>query len=278
MLPRARAATRGGHVRPARARRERGLQPALGPLPVRLRGRDVGGPDALLELDGDERAPVPASCLRSRRGAPPRGRRPRPGRRDDGGGRAAAALVRLARPGRSGRSGSTARSRPCGASRPSSYAATSSSRCRALLAERAAGRARRVVFQTAVLGYLGDAAGSGRRQRSPKPAATAPLAFVWTDRPAPDVHTHWGLWLRLWPGGEPELARRTPTIHGAWLDWLARDHLAANPTLKLVRKLLAQKRKRDELGPLRGRGRGSRRRRRAPPGSSRSSCSWRARR
>ena len=57
-----------------------------------------GPVDALLELDGEERRPVPAELLALAAScSPPRGSRPQPRRRHDRRGRAAAAFVRLAR-------------------------------------------------------------------------------------------------------------------------------------------------------------------------------------
>ena len=77
-----------------------------------------------------------------------------------------------------------------------------------------------VVFETAVLGYLsyedwervGDSLAEAGRDGS--------LAFVWTARPAEDVHDYWGLWLQLWPGNGPELVAHAD-FHGAWIEWLA---------------------------------------------------------
>jgi hypothetical protein len=88
-----------------------------------------------------------------------------------------------------------------------------------LLASRADG-APTVVFQTAVLGYLGEPGWERAQAALAEAGRDGGLAFVWTDRPAPDVHTHWGLWLRLWPGGQPELLAEAD-FHGAWLRWLA---------------------------------------------------------
>ncbi len=33
------------------------------------------------------------------------------------------------------------------------------------------------------------------------------------------MHDYWGLWLRLWPGGETRLLAHAD-FHGAWLEWL----------------------------------------------------------
>lgn len=75
-----------------------------------------------------------------------------------------------------------------------------------------------VVFQTAVLGYLSDDGWARVGAALEAAGGDGPLAFVWTDRPAEDIHTHWGLWLRLWPDGSRHLLGRAD-FHGAWLDW-----------------------------------------------------------
>ena len=98
--PARRAADGRGDVRPRRARAERGAQSRLGSLPLPLRGGGVGarGRGARLRGRGAPR--------RSGRAARPRGGgawadrdRPLADRRHDRGRRAAAALVRLGRPG-----------------------------------------------------------------------------------------------------------------------------------------------------------------------------------
>ncbi len=91
-----------------------------------------------------------------------------------------------------------------------------------LLPQLLAGRAQdamTVVFETAVLGYLGDERWASVREALDAAGRDGRLAFVWTDRPAPDVHEHWGLWLRLWPETEPRLLAHAD-FHGAWLEWL----------------------------------------------------------
>jgi hypothetical protein len=87
-----------------------------------------------------------------------------------------------------------------------------------LLEERLPG-ALTVVFQSAVRGYLD--AGDWRRMLGAMDEAGQrfPLAFVSTSRPAPDEHSFWGLWLRLWPGGEKRLLAHAG-FHGQWLEWL----------------------------------------------------------
>ena len=76
-----------------------------------------------------------------------------------------------------------------------------------------------VVFQTAVLGYLAEEAFGRAQSALDEAGKSGRLGFIWTYRPAPDVHTHWGLWLQTWPGGEPELLGLAD-FHGAWLEWL----------------------------------------------------------
>ncbi len=76
-----------------------------------------------------------------------------------------------------------------------------------------------VVFETAVLGYLADEGWASVRGALETAGRDGRLAFVWTDRPAPDVHEHWGPWLRMWPGGEPRLLAHTD-FQGAWIEWL----------------------------------------------------------
>jgi hypothetical protein len=68
-----------------------------------------------------------------------------------------------------------------------------------------------VVFETAVFGYL-DAAGRKRvHDALARAGAEGPLAFV--------SNPHHGMNLQLWPGGEPELLAQVD-FHGAWLEWL----------------------------------------------------------
>jgi hypothetical protein len=76
-----------------------------------------------------------------------------------------------------------------------------------------------LVFETAVLGYLSDETWGAVRDQLAAFGRNRPLALVWTDRPAEGVHTHWGLWLQLWPGGEQRLLALAD-FHGAWLEWL----------------------------------------------------------
>lgn len=83
-----------------------------------------------------------------------------------------------------------------------------------------------VVFQTAVLGYLQDEGWSRVLDSLAEAGRDGSFAFVWTARPAEGVHGYWGLWLQLWPG-PAYLGNRGPELvahadfHGAWTEWLA---------------------------------------------------------
>jgi hypothetical protein len=75
-----------------------------------------------------------------------------------------------------------------------------------------------LVFQTAVLGYVGHE-GTQRVYDALDEAAAdgAPLAYVGTHAPGPETHTHYGLALRVWPAARELVAEAD--FHGAWLDW-----------------------------------------------------------
>lgn len=77
-----------------------------------------------------------------------------------------------------------------------------------------------LVYETAVLGYLPDGTWARVVDQLATFGRDHRLALVWTDRPAENIHTHWGLWLRLWPGGEQTRLAHAD-FHGAWLEWLA---------------------------------------------------------
>jgi hypothetical protein len=177
-----------------------------------------GPPDALLELDGEERAPVPAGLL----ALAPRVRRRRGVDLDPVDVTTEEGALRLRSfvwPGQNGRMErldqaiEAVRREP-----PELVQGDLVELLPRLLAERAPD-ALTVVFQTAVLVYLDDAGWRLAQATLEEAGRDGGLAFVWTDRPAPDVHSHWGLWLRLWPGGEPELLAHAD-FHGAWLEWL----------------------------------------------------------
>jgi hypothetical protein len=88
-----------------------------------------------------------------------------------------------------------------------------------LLAERLPG-ALTVVFQTAVRGYVAQEDWRRMLAALDEAGHRFPLAFISTSRPAPDEHSFWGLWLRLWPDGEKRLLAHAG-FHGQWLEWLA---------------------------------------------------------
>jgi hypothetical protein len=74
-----------------------------------------------------------------------------------------------------------------------------------------------VVFQTAVLGYVGDQGRSRVREALEAAGERGPLAFVSAGRPRGDADS-WGLRITYWPGGEREFVGHAD-YHGAWLDW-----------------------------------------------------------
>jgi hypothetical protein len=74
-----------------------------------------------------------------------------------------------------------------------------------------------VVFQTAVLGYVGDEGRRRVRAALDRAGADGPLAYVATGRPRTDEQA-WGLRIVVWPECEIE-APGDADYHGAWLDW-----------------------------------------------------------
>jgi hypothetical protein len=74
-----------------------------------------------------------------------------------------------------------------------------------------------VVFQTAVLAYVGDEARAALREVLDAAGRDGPLAFVSTGRSRRDDDS-WGLRITYWPGGEREFVGHAD-FHGAWLDW-----------------------------------------------------------
>jgi len=75
-----------------------------------------------------------------------------------------------------------------------------------------------VVFESAVLGYLSDRDRQQVFDVLDQAAADGPLALVRTSQPPDGAHTHYGLWIRLWPAEREVVA--LSNFHGAWLDWL----------------------------------------------------------
>jgi hypothetical protein len=75
-----------------------------------------------------------------------------------------------------------------------------------------------LVFQSAVFGYIGDEGTRRIYAALDEAARRRPLAFVGTPPPGPDVHTHWALAVRVWPGAREFVAYGD--FHGAWIEWL----------------------------------------------------------
>jgi hypothetical protein len=179
-----------------------------------------GDQTAALELSGEERRPVPASLLRLR----PRVRQRRGidlspldmTRPDD------ALLLKSfvwadqrERLERLDRAIETLRGDP-----PHLEQGDVVERLPDVLAERLPG-ALTVVFQTAVRGYLNRAAWKRIVSAVDDAGRAFPLALVSVSQPAPGEHRYWGVWLRLWPGGDKRLLAHGG-FHGQWLEWLGR--------------------------------------------------------
>jgi hypothetical protein len=81
-------------------------------------------------------------------------------------------------------------------------------------------RALTLVFQTALFGYIGVERAAEVHAILDRAGAEAPLAYVGTHAPAPDVHSHYGLVVRVWPTERETVAHAD--FHGAWLRWLGR--------------------------------------------------------
>jgi hypothetical protein len=77
-----------------------------------------------------------------------------------------------------------------------------------------------VVFQTAVLAYVGDDGRARLRDTLEAAGGAGPLAFVSAGRPRAGDDS-WGLRITYWPGGEREFVGHAD-YHGAWLDWTGR--------------------------------------------------------
>jgi hypothetical protein len=88
----------------------------------------------------------------------------------------------------------------------------------ALLADRQLG-AFTVVFQTAVRGYLSQEDWRRVVTTVDEAGRQFPLALISVSQPAPGEHGYWGVWLRLWPGGKKRLLAHAG-FHGQWLEWL----------------------------------------------------------
>ncbi|MEP6893173.1 MAG: DUF2332 family protein [Gaiellaceae bacterium] len=76
-----------------------------------------------------------------------------------------------------------------------------------------------IVFETAVLGYLSDERRAETFALLDEAGREGSLALVRTAQPPDGTHTHYGLWIRLWPSNRMVVA--LANFHGAWIDWLA---------------------------------------------------------
>ena len=177
-----------------------------------------GPTDALLALDGEERAPVPERLLaleprvRDRVGVD---RDPVDVTTDEG----ALRLRSFVWPGQEGRLERLERAIEAVRREPPELVRGDVvDVLPALLAGRA-GDALTVVYQTAVLGYLDRSAWARVGEAMAAAGRDGGLALLWSARPADGVHDYWGLWVRVWPGGEPQLLAHAD-FHGAWLEWL----------------------------------------------------------
>ena len=239
----------GASARAARARAERGAEPAPRPVPLPLREREPGGrPTRRSSSFAQEPGrPVPADAPRR---APRRpeaaGHRPRPGRRDHRRGLPAASQLSLAR-ARGPRRAARRRRRDAscrGGAAGADPRATTSTLLAGILADRPAD-AVTVVFQTASTGYLDAEAAAAAARRARRGGRRRAAAGVGLD---PEARRAGGLERGL-------LRARAPRLAGAAAARRARrlprqlDRLAArvitsrdNETLKLVRKLLDQRR------------------------------------
>jgi hypothetical protein len=87
-----------------------------------------------------------------------------------------------------------------------------------VLAGRRAG-ALTVVYQTAVLGYLPRERKERVYEALDAAAAESPLAYVGTHAPATGDETYQAVAIRVWPDEREAVAHAD--FHGAWLEWLA---------------------------------------------------------
>jgi hypothetical protein len=76
-----------------------------------------------------------------------------------------------------------------------------------------------IVLQIAAAGYLSEDSWERLQTALAAGGEQGPLAYVFAGFPEPDSHQHWGLWLTTWPGGERRQLGRAD-FHGTWLEWL----------------------------------------------------------
>jgi hypothetical protein len=77
-----------------------------------------------------------------------------------------------------------------------------------------------VVYQTAVLGYLPEERRELVYEALDAAGAEGSLAYVGTHSPLDESEHYYGLGIQLWPGsGEREIVAHAD-FHGAWIEWL----------------------------------------------------------
>ena len=79
-----------------------------------------------------------------------------------------------------------------------------------------------LVFETAVLGYVEAERRRGVYDALAAAGAERPLAFVSAGQPADGAHTHYGISVTVWPGGERETVLHA-NFHGAWIEWISQE-------------------------------------------------------
>ena len=201
-------------------------QSPLGSVPLPVRERDLGRRGRAARCPARSE-PVPAELLRLQPRPPPQRRRPLADRPDAPGRHAAPEVVRL---GGSDGQARTPRPRSRDASLGASCArARRRRRAAAGPAGGAAARCLTVVFATAVIGYVGKEGHDRIVAALEEAGRQFPLAYLWTARPRPGEHGHWGLWARLLPDGELCSRTRASTASGS-SGWMRQsDHLAVEP-------------------------------------------------
>jgi hypothetical protein len=78
---------------------------------------------------------------------------------------------------------------------------------------------RTLVFQTASLGYGPPEARRRVTEILEEAGRDRSLAFVSSGRPSDRSDHYYGLWLTVWPGAEPRVVANAG-FHGQWLEWL----------------------------------------------------------
>ncbi len=178
-----------------------------------------GNDAARLELEGEERRPVPAELLRLAprvRGRVGIDHAPIDVSREDG----ARLLKSFVWPDQTWRLGQLDRAiEALREDPPELVHADLVEELPRVLAQRRRPDGLTVVFETAVLAYVGAEGTAKVYAALDQAASTGPLAYVGTHAPEPDVHTHYALAIRVWPNDREVVAHAD--FHGAWLEWLA---------------------------------------------------------